>query len=62
MASPSSAPGAPPEPASEREVIARFQEMRQGVAEAAAKIGDLEAEAHEHGLVIKTLKVGGGRG
>ncbi|KAI8475086.1 MAG: Prefoldin subunit-domain-containing protein [Monoraphidium minutum] len=42
--------------ANEREIIGRFQEMRQQLAETSSKIGDLEAEAMEHELVIKTLK------
>jgi prefoldin subunit 2 len=44
------------EPKSEREVVARFQEMRQQLAELSNKIADLEAEAHEHDLVAKTLR------
>ena len=52
-------PQAPPEPRSEQEVVQRFQELRQGAAELQAKIADLEAEAHEHELVI-TVNAGGG--
>lgn len=44
------------EPKNEQEIIARFQEMRQQVAETISKIADLEAEAAEHELVIKTLR------
>lgn len=37
-------------------MVARFNEMRQQLAETASKIADLEADAHEHELVVKTLK------
>jgi prefoldin subunit 2 len=44
-----------PEPRSEQEVLARFQDKRQQVAALAQRLGDLEAEAAEHALVEKAL-------
>jgi prefoldin subunit 2 len=48
-------PPAEPEPRSEQEVLARFQERRQAIAALAGRLGELEAEAAEHALVEKAL-------
>jgi hypothetical protein len=44
------------EPRSEQQVIARFQELRQALNVVWSKITDLESEAAEHDLVLKTLE------
>jgi len=55
-AAPSKQPSEPePEPRSEQEVLARFNERRQQVASLAQRLGDLEAEAAEHALVERAL-------
>jgi prefoldin subunit 2 len=47
---------APPEPRTEQQVIARFNELRGQAASLQGKIIDLEGEIREHDLVVKTLK------
>lgn len=41
---------------SEQAIIQRFQEMRQALDTVWSKINDLESEAAEHDLVMKTLE------
>lgn len=45
-----------PEIKTEQQVIAKFQELRQGVNVLWNKVNDLESEAQEHELVIKALE------
>eukprot|EP00877_Chromochloris_zofingiensis_P004872 jgi/Chrzof1/14386/Cz09g00260.t1 len=47
---------AEPQLKTEQQIIARFQEMRQNISTVMSKIADLEAEANEHQLVLKTLE------
>lgn len=40
----------------EQQIVGRFQEMRQAMNNVWSKITDLESDAAEHDLVMKTLE------